>query len=60
MPVAQEFYVPDPLDSNAIWRVRYYPSSGRSYWSSMYKDASGRFIAVESMVPAIDDPLEEE
>jgi hypothetical protein len=60
MAAAHEFTVPDPLDEHIVWRVRYYPHSGRSYWSSLYRDASGRLIAVESMVPACDDPRHEQ
>lgn len=57
MAASQEFTVPDPLDNHIVWKVRYYPSSGRSYWSSLYRDVGGRLIAVESMVPACDDPI---
>lgn len=56
---AEEFMVPDPLDDTIVWRVRYYPASERSYWS-MYREAGGRLIAVDSMVEAAHDPTMED
>lgn len=54
-----QFIVPDPLEANFAWRVRYYASSGRSYWMKMYVDGYGRLIPVNSFVPAAEDPTDD-
>ena len=56
----REFYVEDPLDDSIIWRVRYYDSSGRSYWSQFWRDPTGKLMAVQSMVEPAEDPYTRE
>lgn len=56
----QEFTVPDPIEPNFAWRVRYYESSGRSWWMKLYVDAYGRHIPVNSIVPPADEPTVED
>jgi hypothetical protein len=50
-PRDREFEIEDPSDDTYVWRVRYYPHSGRSYWTQ-YKRVVGRLVLMGRVEPA--------